>query len=162
MVGLARLARSVSNEPKSAITSVVALFTKAAHRLQHIPLLIVDSNGEELCQLAEELRHLVRREFQGAVQIDAIEHRCRTLVLRPLDGLRESEPCVANHCQLDRSASPWAAARLLDTQEFNVKTHVVMLSPSGPTRISSSDAGAFGRPNRDAPFPARTVRQIRA
>ena len=43
------------------------------HRLQHLALLVIDGGGEQLIQLAQELRHLVPGEFQRSVKIDAIE-----------------------------------------------------------------------------------------
>jgi hypothetical protein len=52
--------RSVSDEPKSEIAFGAAPFTQAMHSRQNLTLLVVDSNGKQLIQLAQKLGHLVQ------------------------------------------------------------------------------------------------------
>lgn len=88
---------------------------------------VIGSRGENLFQLAQKLGHLVRGEFQSAVQVNTVEQRGRAAVLRTFDSLRELETRVAHDGQFDGTASPWAPALLLERKEFNIKAHASRL-----------------------------------
>jgi hypothetical protein len=65
------------------------------HGLDHLVFAVIGSRGENLFQLAQKLGHLVRGEFQSAVQVNTVEQRGRAAVLRTFDSLRELETRVA-------------------------------------------------------------------
>ncbi|WIM99878.1 hypothetical protein ACTOB_003545 [Actinoplanes oblitus] len=93
------------------MTILAAPFRKAAHCLDHLAFAVVDSPGKHVVQLAQELRHLIREEFQSSVRVDTVKHRRRPVVLRTFDSLRESETRIADHRQFDTPAWPGAPAR---------------------------------------------------
>src|SRR4051812_7805457 len=82
---------------------IMAPFRKATYRLDYRMFPVADSRGKHLLQLTQELRHLVRGEFQISVDPQCCARRqpART-------GTR-----VTDHRQLDRLASLWARALLL-------------------------------------------------
>jgi len=76
---------SIADEPQCQVPIFRTPSAQALHCLQDFPLPVLGSAGEELIQFVEELWYLVATQLKPAVEIDSIEHRCRPLMLSPLD-----------------------------------------------------------------------------